>query len=60
MLCCNLLAKKKTGEQALTQYYETLIKEFNLPWVRYEYFDFHLITKKQRFERANYLLDKLQ
>jgi hypothetical protein len=59
ILCINLLAKNKTSEYQLTLYYEELIKKAMLDYVRYEYFDFHFACKGQKFERANYLINKI-
>lgn len=55
----NLLAKNKVNEHQLTLYYEQLVKNCQLDFVKYEYFDFHFACKGQKFERANYLINKL-
>lgn len=55
----NLLCKDKEGEIDLTLYYEKLVKEGGFKDLKYEYFDVHCASK-QRFERCNYLVDKME
>jgi hypothetical protein len=59
IFCINLLGKNKIDEYQLTLYYEELIKKAMFDYVRYEYFDFHFACKGQKFERANYLINKI-
>jgi len=32
----------------------------NLPFVRYEFYDFHFACRGQKFERSNYLIEKIR
>ena len=59
VFCLNLLSKEKNGEVELTLYFQRLIKEFNLQFLKYEFYDFHFACKGQKFERANLLIDKI-
>ena len=36
-----------------------MIKELNINFIRYEFYDFHFACRGQKFERSNYLIDKL-
>jgi hypothetical protein len=59
VLCVNLLAKGKSGEQLITETFEQHIRGNSLGTVRYEYFDFHHACKGQKFSKVNPLIQKL-
>jgi hypothetical protein len=40
-------------------YFEQLIKELNINFVKYEFYDFHFACRGQKFERSNYLIEKI-
>lgn len=54
------MAKSKKEEQMITETYESHVQKNNLPYMRYEYFDFHHACKGQRYDKVNPLLTKLQ
>lgn len=59
IFCVNLLSKHKQGELAITLYFEELVKELDLPYLKYEFYDFHFACKGQKFERSDYLIEKM-
>lgn len=59
VFCINLLSKQKSGELELILYFQKLIKELNLDFLRYEYYDFHFACKGQKFQRSNLLIKKI-
>lgn len=58
VLCINLMTKSKS-EQALTDAYENLIQKHNFENIKYEFFDFHIACKGQKFENLDILISKL-
>ncbi|EAR97726.2 endonuclease/exonuclease/phosphatase family protein (macronuclear) [Tetrahymena thermophila SB210] len=53
VICVNLMAKYKPSEQLITEGYEAHIKNNNLNYVKYKYFDFHDICKNEQYEQVN-------
>jgi len=58
-LCVNLLTQSKIHEQLITNGFENQIKLSHLPFIRYEYFDFHEIVKGKNYEKINPFIKKL-
>ena len=59
-LTVNLMAKNKPNEQMITDRYEKHISGNQLPYVRYEFFDFHHACKGHKFFKVNPLVLKVQ
>lgn len=60
ILCINLMSSKKKSEVLLNESFEKLIKDSQLPHVKYEYFDFHYACKGQKYENVDVLIEKLR
>lgn len=58
-LLVNLLAQSKAHEQLITDCFENQVKITHLPYIRYEYFDFHDIVKGKNYEKINPFVKKL-
>ena len=58
-LLVNLLTQGKIHEQLITECFENQIKIKMLPFIRYEYFDFHEIIKGKNYDRINPFIKKL-
>lgn len=58
-LIVNLLTQSKIHEQQITESFENQVKITNLPFIRYEYFDFHDIIKGKNYEKINPFIKKL-
>lgn len=53
------MARDKSGERIITDEYEKIIKNNELDFYKYVYFDVHKECKNQRFEKVNPLIDLL-
>jgi hypothetical protein len=58
--CVNLMKKGKSDEQLINEEFEKHIKNSDLNWVKYDYFDFHHECKNQKYEKVNPLIRKLR
>ena len=58
-LIVNLLTQSRSHEQQLTESFENLVRITNLPFIRYEYFDFHDIVKGKNYDKINPFIKKL-
>lgn len=58
-LLVNLLTQSKVNEQQITEAYEHQVKITKLPFIRYEYFDFHETVKGKNYEKINPFIKKL-
>lgn len=59
VLCINLMNTKKKSEHLLNEGFEELMSLCAFPYVRYEYFDFHVACKGQKYENVDFLIEKL-
>jgi hypothetical protein len=60
ILAVNLMARSKEEEQMITGAYEERIKENGIPYVKYQYFDFHHACKGQKYDNVNPIIKDLQ
>lgn len=58
-LLVNLLTQARPHELLITEAFENQVKITNLPFIRYEYFDFHEIIKGKNYDRINPFIKKL-
>lgn len=54
------MRKSLSNEQILTESFETLLKDNNLPYVKYDYYDLHHQCKGQRYDKLNDLIYKIR
>lgn len=53
------LMSQKSHESLITESFERQMSSANLPFIRYEYFDFHEVVKGKNYEKVNGLINRL-
>ena len=53
------MKKHSENEQLITESYETHLRNNNLDFVKYRFFDFHTVCKDQKYEKVNPTIHQL-